>query len=152
MRIDCSLKSTTLADCTHSVGGDRAEFPGVRSTTFRGDEIMYQDVTITAGALTPVAPTPSATVTGGPEPTETPADEGDDEQPGEEGGDGQDDGEGEGEGDSDDEEEGSSSTESTAAGPTATGTTTSTGGMPQVTGRVGSVLSGLAIALAAAAM
>jgi hypothetical protein len=110
---------------------------------------MFQDVTITAGALTPVSATPSATVTGGPEPTQTPAngddddDEGDDdnEQPGQGTGDDQDDGD-------DDGGEGSSSTES-SAGPTAT---SSTGGMPQVTGRVGSILSGLAIALAAAVM
>jgi len=61
-RIDCALDSTISAVCVESFGGSEANFPGLTTETYTGTDFQYMPVFITAGAAAGTGSTPSSTM------------------------------------------------------------------------------------------
>lgn len=123
--MDCSLDGTKSAVCVESFGGTEANFPGITTETYTGTDLPYMPVVITAGAAVSTGSSPSSavpsTTTNGTTATHT---------------------------------SGSSTKTSSSGGNSSgpaqansSGTSTSTAGVPAITGNSGWVLGG-ALALA----
>ncbi|PVH73639.1 hypothetical protein DL98DRAFT_538129 [Cadophora sp. DSE1049] len=60
-RIDCSLDSTVSAVCIESFGGSEANFPGESTETYTGTDFQYMPVFLTAGAAVETGSTAAST-------------------------------------------------------------------------------------------
>ncbi|KAE8373949.1 hypothetical protein BDV26DRAFT_284661 [Aspergillus bertholletiae] len=123
LTVTCSVAGTTSAVCTEVAGGPEANFPGTSVATLQQSEMSFYPVTITAGSITSVAATASATTTAesGSKGTASAA-------------------------------QISSKSSASSSGSSSGSAAVSTGGMPQITGDAGMLFGGAVMALAAAVL
>lgn len=62
--LGCSLDGTTFANCSGTMGGSAANFPGKQAYTLKGSNAQFLPVTVTAGSVTSVTATATETGTG----------------------------------------------------------------------------------------
>ncbi|KAE8156393.1 hypothetical protein BDV40DRAFT_281336 [Aspergillus tamarii] len=121
--VNCSVAGTTSAACTAIADGPEANFPGTVISTIQQSEMSFLPVTITAGSVTSVAATASATTTAesGSKGTTSAS-------------------------------QTASKSSTSSSGSSSSSSAVSTGGMPQITGDAGMLFGGAVVALAAAVL